>query len=162
MAGMGFDAAVVHSVALDVKNLVGSFAYVARGLKVLATYPLSTFCITTERGTIEIDAWLAVVANASRYTYSWRLSPDARIDDGYLDLCLFHTESAAQTVGQVLATLMGKQSSYPGVLHARAREMRFECQPPVCLQLDGDPAGETPVDLRVAPGSLTVVTPAGT
>jgi len=36
MAGMGFDAAVVHSVASDVKNLVGPFAYVARGLSLLA------------------------------------------------------------------------------------------------------------------------------
>jgi len=160
MAGMGFDAAVVHSVAPDIKNLVGSFAYVARGLRVLATYPLSTFRITTEQGTIETDAWLAVVANASRYTYSWRLAPDARIDDGYLNLCLFHTRSPVQTAGQVAATLLGKHATYPGVFHVRARELRFECQPPVCVQLDGDPAGETPVDLRAAPGSLTVVVPA--
>jgi diacylglycerol kinase (ATP) len=160
MAGMGFDAAVVHSVAPDVKNLVGSFAYVARGLRVLATYPLSAFRITTEEETIEIDAWLAVVANASRYTYSWRLAPDARIDDGYLNLCLFHTRSPVQTAGQVAATLLGRHGTYPGVFHVRARELRFECQPPVCVQLDGDPAGETPVELRVAPGALTVVTPA--
>ncbi|MDH4179445.1 MAG: diacylglycerol kinase family protein, partial [Armatimonadota bacterium] len=105
MAGLGFDAAVVHSVAPEVKNLVGSFAYVARGLSLLARYRRSRFHITTDQGGFEADAWLAVVANASRYTYRWRLAPDARIDDGYLDLCLFQSQSAAETTGQVIAAL---------------------------------------------------------
>ncbi len=160
MAGLGFDAAVVHSVAPDIKNLVGPFAYVARGLSLLASYPPSRFRIATEEGEFEADAWLAVVANASRYTYCWRLSPQARIDDGWLDLCLFQSQSAMQTTGQLMAALIGKHTSYPGVSRLKARELRFQCDPPVCLQLDGEPAAQTPTSLHIVPRSLTVVTPA--
>jgi len=158
MAGIGFDAAVVNSVTSDLKNLAGSFAYIARGIGLLARYPLSRFRVTVPQGALEADAWLAVAANARHYTYSWRLVPNAEIDDGYLDLCLFSTQSAAQTTGQIIAALVGRHTSYPGVLHLRAQQLRLQCDPPVAVQLDGDPAGQTPVDLRVAAKALTVVT----
>jgi YegS/Rv2252/BmrU family lipid kinase len=160
MAGLGFDAAVVRSVAPAVKNLVGSFAYVARGLRLLAEHAPSRFVIETEGERIDAEAWLAVVANASLYTYRWRLAPEARIDDGWLDLCLFESASRAQTGTQVLAALRGRHVGRPGVRHLRARSFTFACEPPVCVQLDGDPAGESPVDIRVAPRALSVVVPA--
>ncbi len=159
MAGLGFDAAVVGSVAADVKNVLGSFAYVARGLRVLATHSASRLRITADGRTFGAEAWLAVVANASRYTYRWRLARSARIDDGWLDLCLFQSSSAVQTAGQVLAALAGRHASYPGVLHLRARSLHFESDPPVKVQLDGDAVGETPVRVTVAPRALGVVVP---
>jgi YegS/Rv2252/BmrU family lipid kinase len=159
MAGLGFDAAVVGSVAPDLKNVLGSFAYVTRGLRLLATHSPSHFRIAADGGSFQTEAWLAVVANASRYTYRWRLAPEAQIDDGWLDLCLFQSSSPGRTAGQVIAALAGRHAEHPGVLHLRAREMQFESDPPVKVQLDGDAVGETPVDVRVAPKALSVLVP---
>lgn len=159
MAGIGFDAAVVHTVGQNVKNLIGAFAYVARGLQVLGSYPRSSFHIEADGEEVEAVGWLAVVANASRYTYHWRLAPDAQIDDGWLDLCFFSSESALQTAGQVVAALRGRNSPHPGVRHLRAKRFRFRCDPEVAVQLDGDPAGTTPVEVAVAPDALTVMVP---
>lgn len=159
MAGIGFDAAVVQSVARELKDLIGSFAYVARGLQVLGSYPQSRFRIEADGEEMEAVGWLAVVANASRYTYHWRLALDARIDDGWLDLCFFSSESALQTAGQVVAALGGRHFSHPGVQHLRAKRFRFRCTPEVAVQLDGDPAGATPVEIAIAPRILTVMVP---
>jgi len=158
MAGIGFDAAVVRSVARPVKRLVGSFSYVASGLRLLASYRPSRFLIFADGRQVETQAWLAVVANAARYTYGWRLTP-ASIDDGWLDLCLFRDKSAGERIGQVMSVLRGRHSSHPGVEHLRARQFRFECEPPAPLQLDGDPAGMTPVEVGLLRGALTVLTP---
>jgi YegS/Rv2252/BmrU family lipid kinase len=160
MAGLGFDAAVVHSVAQGVKNVIGSFAYVAKGLQVLARHRPSAFRVEADGAVFEANAWLAVVANASRYTYRWRLSPRARIDDGWLDLCLFEASSQAEGLRQAAAALAGRHASHSGVRHLRARSLKFACSPPVALQLDGDPAGHSPVTVEIAPGALTVVAPA--
>jgi YegS/Rv2252/BmrU family lipid kinase len=159
MAGIGFDAAVVHSVAADMKGLIGSFAYVARGLQVLTSYPTSHFHIEADGEKVDAAGWLAVVANASRYTYHWRLAPDAQIDDGWLDVCFFSSESALETLGQVAAALGGRHSSHPGIQHLRGKRFRFCCSPEVAVQLDGDPAGSTPVKVEIAPGALTVMVP---
>jgi len=160
MAGVGFDAAVVHSLAPQTKNLIGSFAYVARGLAVLARYRPSRFRITADGETIETEAWLAVVANTPRYTYRWRLVPQAAMDDGWLDLCLFESRSSAAMLGQVAAALRNRHTTHPGMRQLRAGSFRFDCDPAVCVQLDGDAEGMTPLEVRVAPGALRVVVPA--
>jgi len=159
MAGVGFDAAVVRSVEPRIKSIVGAFAYIARGLSVLSKHPLSRFAVTADGERFDGDAWLAVVANAARYTYHWRLAPGASIDDGWLDMCLFESRSRAQTLGQVLAALRGRHVGRLGVHHLRARRFHIECHPPVSVQLDGDAAGRTPLDLDILPGALTVVVP---
>jgi YegS/Rv2252/BmrU family lipid kinase len=159
MAGLGFDAAVVHSVAQSLKNVIGSFAYVAKGLQLLASHRPSAFRVEADGAVFEANAWLAVVANASRYTYRWRLSPQARIDDGWLDLCLFEASSPAQGWRQAAAALTGRHPARAGVRHLRARSLKFACRPPVALQLDGDAAGHSPVTVEIAPGALTVVAP---
>ena len=159
MAGIGFDAAVVRAVARPVKRLVGSLAYVTSGLRLLPSYPPSRFLILADGRQVEAQAWLAVVANAARYTYGWRIAL-ARIDDGWLDLCLFRGQSTAERIGQVIAVLRGRHSTHPGVAHLRARQFRFECEPPAPLQLDGDPAGTTPVEVGLLRSALTVLVPA--
>lgn len=161
MAGLGFDAAVVHSVGRRMKNAIGSFAYVAKGLQVLARHKPSAFRIAADGDVFEASSWLAVVANASRYTYRWRLSPQARIDDGWLDLCVFRARTAAERLRQVVAALAGSHACHPGVQHVRARRLEFACDPPVALQLDGDAAGHSPVRVEIAAGGLTVVVPPG-
>jgi diacylglycerol kinase family enzyme len=96
---------------------------------------------------------------ASHYTYRWRLKPDARIDDGWLDMCLFETDSPLQAAQQVVAALRGRHEGQPGVRHLRARRLSIDCDPPVAVQLDGDYAGQTPTEITIAPKSLTVVVP---
>jgi diacylglycerol kinase (ATP) len=159
MAGLGFDAEVVHTVAPQVKNLMGPFAYVARGLTVLAHHHPSHFRISTESEVVEGEAWLAVVTNSPRYAYRWRLSPDAALDDGWLDLCLFESAGAAAAAGQVVAVLQERHATHPGVRHVRARRFCFETDPAVCVQLDGDPEGMTPLTVEVHPGALSVIVP---
>ena len=157
MAGLGFDAAVVHSVAPHLKNLIGPFAYVARGLALLARYRPSQFRVVADGETIEAEAWLAVVTNVPRYSHRWRLSPAAEMDDGWLDLCLFQSSSPREMAGQVVAVLQDRHADHPQVRHLRARRFRFDCEPPVCVQLDGDPEGMTPLEIEVAPHSLSVI-----
>jgi diacylglycerol kinase family enzyme len=59
-----------------------------------------------------------------------------------------------------MAVLGGSHAGKVGVLHVRAREFRFECDPPVDLQVDGDVAGRTPAEVRIAPMALSVMVPA--
>ena len=159
MAGIGFDAAVVHSVSPRIKKVIGSIAYLERGLRLLADRSASRFRVTTESGEVRADAWLAVIANASRYTYDIRLAPEARIDDGWLDLRLFQRGPVAQTISQVMAVLRGRHLDRPGITHLRARRLRLECDPPVRVQVDGDAMGLTPAEVTILPGALTVLVP---
>jgi YegS/Rv2252/BmrU family lipid kinase len=160
MAGIGFDGAVVRSVVPASNKKMFSPAVLARGLRLAATYHSSRFVIKAGCETIEARAWLALVANASRYTYGICAAPGARLDDGWLDLWLFESLSPRRTLGQVLALLTGQHSGSPGILRIRAQHMGIEADPPAWVHVDGDAGGRTPMEFQVRPSSLTVMVPA--
>jgi len=159
MAGAGFDGAVVHTVVPPAnKNMLGCSA-LSRGARLLTSYTATRCRVTTETTAVEGDAWLALVANARHYTYHLRVAPQAAADDGWLDVWLFESVPAAQVARQVYGLLRGRPSACPGVRHLRARQARLESDPPVFVHVDGDQAGQTPVDISVAPAALTVMIP---
>ena len=159
MAGVGFDGAVVESVVPARNKRMLSPSVLARGLQLLATYRPSRLRVTTAQVMLEAEAWLALVANAGRYTYGLCAAPGAVVDDGWLDLWLFKSGPLWRTAGQVLALLRGRHAGYPGVLHFRARSVEIVSDPPVWLHVDGDAGGRTPARLRVMPKALTVMVP---
>ncbi len=158
MAGMGFDAAVVHAVTRPAKRLFGSLAYISRAVGLAFRYGPSQCHLTVDGAVEDREVWLAVVTNIPRYAYRWQVSPGARLDDGILDLAMFEASSVSLGVKQALAVLRG-DPDYEGITRRRGRTFRFEFDPPIQLQLDGDPAGATPVDIDVVPGALSVMVP---
>ncbi|OPZ85879.1 MAG: Diacylglycerol kinase [bacterium ADurb.Bin429] len=159
MAGLGFDARVVADVVPELKKLIGPFAYVTAGLQALAVYKSSQFRISMDDVTVTVPAWLMIVGNAAYYTYELALSPDARMDDGLLDVCIFGEQTALDRVTQLMATAVGLHTQHPNVTLFRTRSLSISADPPVHLQLDGDHAGSSPVEITLLPKALTVMTP---
>jgi YegS/Rv2252/BmrU family lipid kinase len=157
MAGMGYDGAIIHSIVPARNKRRAAYPlYVAAAAHLLAGYRCSRYRVTTESDSVEANAWLAAAANTSRYAYRWRVVPHARADDGWIDLCLFRSRSRAQLLMQAASLLAGRHAERRGLVWLRAREVALECDPPVCVHLDGDPAARTPLRLSIAPQSLAV------
>jgi diacylglycerol kinase family enzyme len=100
-----------------------------------------------------------VVGNASYYAYEVPMNPDARMDDGMLDLCIFAEEHALDRLSQIGAVFTGQHLKHARVSRLRAKHVHIEADPPIHLQLDGDPAGASPVEISVLPSALHIVTP---
>jgi YegS/Rv2252/BmrU family lipid kinase len=159
IAGMGFDAAAVHSVLPHRNKKLLSPAALVRGLRLLAQYRQPRVRVTADGVAVESRAWLTLVANASMYTYCIRAAPGARVDDGMLDLWLFESRSPAHAARQLAAILRGKSGTVAGAHRVQARSIQLESDPTVFLHVDGDAAGTTPVEFSLVPGALTVMTP---
>ena len=159
MAGAGFDAKVVHELGNGLKNMLGPVAYVATGFRVLAGYPSADFTIAADDQELEIQAWVAIAANAPTYTYTWKIAPEARMDDGLLDLIIFAGRGPLDRAAQVMGALSGRHLSHPQVLALRGRRFEISAEPQVCLQVDGDQSGYTPVSIEVMPQACTLIVP---
>ena len=86
MAGMGLDAAVVAGTKL--KHQLGWLAYAMSGAVHLALPP-TRFTITLDDGEpIERTARSVVVGNSGLLPGGFSLLPDARLDDGVLDVAV--------------------------------------------------------------------------
>ena len=159
MAGIGFDAQVIHALNPRLKRFLGPTAYVMTALRLAPRSVAARVEVTYEGGRRELDLWLAVVANASTYTYRWKAVPGADLADGLLDLCAFRCCGPMKTFGQVVAGVRGRHAQHPEVLLMRAASFTLTATPPLPVQVDGDAAGATPVTVTTLPGALRILVP---
>lgn len=101
--------------------------------------------------------YTAVVANSGFYGGGLHIAPDARIDDGLLDVVI-----VAHCPRRVMA--MALREVYSGthvgrreVTLLRGGEVRVAAEPRILACGDGDPVGVLPLTARIRPGVLSVL-----
>lgn len=175
MIGCGFDAEVVAQVHdARMRNPKGAhinyFSYIKPILKSIASYPypkIRTEILDSESGA-ESQAYeteWAFLANLPRYGWGVPLAPRALFDDGLLDLTLWRGGSLYQGLKLALFGQLGGLHRFssrctmePGkVFRFSAAESNPDAQIP--YQLDGDPAGMLPVDVKILERRLTIFVP---
>jgi YegS/Rv2252/BmrU family lipid kinase len=172
MAGIGFDAAVVHSVRPQMKKRLGALAYVLRALRAATQYRYVPISVRIEDGGARVverveENWFVVVANGPTYSYRWKAVPWAAMDDGELDICMFGKTRVWGISAQVIYALLGRHLALPSVLYRRAQRIHIEASSraagqsseQACVQVDGEPAGFTPVQVSCLAGALKVKMP---
>lgn len=159
MAGAGFDAEIFRTANPDWKRRLGWLAYLPAAANALRLAP-SVVTVQADDVEVATRSPLVLIANgASAVAPAFKLHPRIAVDDGWLDVLIF----TATTPAQVAATLghLGSQrlERSPYVIWRRAKSVRVVADPPLAVELDGDPRGFTPRDFSVQPHGLEVVTP---
>jgi diacylglycerol kinase family enzyme len=163
MAGLGFDAAVVDDVLPKMKDLLGKTAYVPAVVRKLFTYTPSRFRIAAAgcEEVYETIAYAVVIANCGTYAGSLRISDEAVMDDGLLDVIIFEASmgGTAQFVGALLKTLLQIKTGKQSVTHFKCTRVRIDSDPPVKMQLDGTVSGWSGMEITVEPRGVRLIVP---
>lgn len=117
--------------------------------------------------TIEIDdqpplrarALIVLISNIQLYAGIVRPSPEARIDDGLLDICVFKGTSFAYTARHFISIALGQAAQNPQLINLRGRHICVSAKQPTAVHVDAEPIGVTPIDVQVAPRALRVIVP---
>jgi len=109
---------------------------------------------------VPISARWVFVGNLPRYAGGLRILPDADGNDGLLDLCTFKEGSIWNGLRYLSGVMMGQHQTWEDCTTKRARSLRIESDVgDVPFQMDGDPGGFLPVDIRILPDRLTLLLP---
>jgi YegS/Rv2252/BmrU family lipid kinase len=159
MAGMGLDAAVVAGTKL--KHQLGWLAYAMSGAVHLALPPTRFTIKLDDAQPIERTARSVVVGNSGLLPGGFNLLPDARIDDGVLDVAVLAPHGPLGWPR--LATRVLTHSHHQDRMLERLQARRVEITSQVTLprEVDGEviSPGQT-LTVSVQPGALTVRIPA--
>lgn len=104
---------------------------------------------------------LAVISNIRRYMGGMVIiSPEARLDDGEMDLWLFSGEHFVDTARHAAALSTQRHTQSLGVRRIPFRELEIEGRSPLTIQMDGDPAGGLHrANVGVLPGAIRLLVP---
>ena len=106
-----------------------------------------------------ITARWVFVFNSPSYAGGLEICPEAVPYDGWLDLVTFQESSFWRGLVLVGSVLLGQHGNSPGPRSLRVRGLRIEAEARVKYQVDGDPGGDLPVEIRVLPERLRVIVP---
>jgi YegS/Rv2252/BmrU family lipid kinase len=161
--GLGFDGSVAETAA-KVRYLKGFPAYLWSVFDVLRTWENFTLTLTADGRTIEGRAFLAAVANGPRSGGGFLLAPDAKPDDGLLDVCRLGNLGKLEALRHLPKALDGSHVGLPWATILRAREVVLASDRPLTAHVDGNlafgVAHPEPLRIRVLPRALRVLAPA--
>ncbi len=159
MAGYGMDGQVTRRVSPRTKGRMGAAAYLLAALREGLTYRSRPVQVRLNGNVERADVFMALVGNTQRYAGLTRVTPDAKVDDGLLDVCIYEGRGRLDIVLHTVRTLLGRHRGSRKVVYRKARRIEFSWERPLPLQLDGDPMDESPAEVTVAPGALWVAVP---
>ena len=117
---------------------------------------------------VEADGEL-VFPVGPRYTLGWqhcriwhRLPDPCRMqksDDGLLDLCVMPCANRREALDLALRAAASEHLQVEGVIYRNAKQIRIKTIEPVPIQLDGDSAGYTPLEVKLLPVRMPFIVP---
>lgn len=157
MAGAGLDAAAIARVQWRLKKRIGPGAYLWAGLCALAG-PLPDIHVTG--GPADVKGQLALVGNGRFYGGRVPVFPEAKLDDGQLDLALLPRANLLTLARAAVALNGGRLLQLSGTLHQQSADFHFHCHRTAPFQVEGDNVGVLPARFSIQPNALRVLIPA--
>lgn len=161
--GAGLDAWVTLRVEPhpEEKRRWGVAAYVMPAIQELLHYRPVPWRVVVDDVTEEGTYYLVVTHNSQLYAGIFRLAPQARMDDGRLDVALVAAHTPQELVTALSRATLGGAPPSELIRLYRAQRVWVEAYPAQPVHLDGDPLMRTPVEIHVEPHALTLLVPSG-
>lgn len=160
MAGIGFDAHVVHALDRMRTGPIRYTSYLWPTALALGEYRFPAVRVIADgREVFPSAPAVAFVGNVAEYGTGFPVLPQARPDDGLLDVCILPTSSLRELAQWFLLAAAGEHTYAEGAIYLQARHVRVETLEAVPVQIDGDAAGNTPFEADLLPVRLPFIVP---
>jgi YegS/Rv2252/BmrU family lipid kinase len=160
MGGIGFDAAMLRDADPGLKEHLGAAAYVLSGFKHLRRRATRFRLSLDDRPPVERTGQGVLIGNLGRLQGGLPVMPDARPDDGLLDVAVLQTRTMLDWLALAVRVLARRRRKDPQLELFQARRIEIHCDIPQPVERDGDPAGTRDhLVVEVVPGALTLCVP---
>jgi diacylglycerol kinase (ATP) len=158
--GVGLDAEAVRHANGTFRNLPGRSRYLFAAMRALLAFQPLRARITiaaNESNTFEAMTLLVAVLNTPSYGGGVYLAPEARVDDGNLEVVLLEKLSILEILTLLPSFALRGKLKTPWLRRFSARQVRIETEPPSLFHGDGEFVGLTPVEISVVPKAVRVL-----
>jgi diacylglycerol kinase (ATP) len=159
MASAGIDAEVVARVHRHRRGHINHFTYASPLWRSLWTYRFPPIEVELPDSGEKLHGAMVFVFNLPRYALGLPIAPEARGDDGLLDVCVFERPGVFNLIRYAALVMSGCRDRLSDFHHRQVRRVRLRSDRPVHLQADGDPEGLLPADIEAVPGALWLLVP---
>lgn len=158
---VGLSAQAMDTIKRQQKKRFGMLAYVWNVVINLSGVRLNRFDIWADDLHLRLRASEVMVANSSLIGLTHlRDKIEVRADDGTLDIFVLRARTLVDWIMVLANGLFGVRERNPRFRSLIAQKsIRVSVEPQLLVQADGDVIGTTPVEVKIIPGAVRVITP---
>jgi diacylglycerol kinase (ATP) len=160
--GIGLDAAISQAIKPGDTRRLGYAAWILSGLMVTFDFMGTRATIRTDKGMVKGRVLLAVISNGQLYGRIWRMAPEAKMDDGLLDVGIMTGHGWPSTVKHLAGLTLGQHAKDPDFHLYQTRVLSLSAREALPVHVDAENVGTTPVEIEVVPLALSVIVPSKT
>ncbi|WP_416672938.1 YegS/Rv2252/BmrU family lipid kinase [Egbenema bharatensis] len=164
LAGLGFEAGMVNRANRELKNRIGSLAYVLAGAQQLATAQPFEATLEIDGQTTHLSTTAITVANVAPPTSVLAQGLGEVIpDDGLLEVTIAISKTRLQGLNAfaslVASAAVGNPTQRDDLLCLRTSRLKVTTEPAQTLVVDGEILEANPIEFVCIPKGLTVFAP---
>ncbi|MEM9538227.1 MAG: methylglyoxal synthase [Cyanobacteria bacterium P01_E01_bin.42] len=164
LAGLGFEAGMVDKASRDLKNQLGTLAYVLAGVQQFTAQETFKATIEIEGKISEFETPAITIANTAPATSVLAQGFGQVIpDDGLLEVTISTSKTRLEGIDTLMSlfasALVKSKIERENLICLRADRIKIHTDPSQKLVVDGEIIETDPVEFVCIPNSLTVFTP---
>jgi diacylglycerol kinase (ATP) len=159
VAGLGIDAHIADRFNHPSNSTRGLLGYAKITARAVFTYEPANYRVVDDRSgqVVESRAVLVSIANSAQFGNNARIAPNARVDDGLLDIVVVTESSRLRTVLAIPKLFSGGVERVPGCSILKVSKATIESDRPMTIHADGEPVkGGTRLKIRIHPAALLI------
>ncbi len=138
--GVGFDAAVAE-MTRQIKYISGTLLYLVAVFRTLGSYVAPRFDVSVDGLFQSKKRLLIAVGNGRCAGGGFYLTPNARVDDGKLDICLIDDISVPKILQLMPRVMRGKHLGFKGVTFQVGKKISISSDQTFFVHADGEMVG---------------------
>jgi diacylglycerol kinase (ATP) len=155
LSGVGLDALAVRETDLNIRKTIGPISYIFAVAQIIGRpAPRLEICFN-ERETM--GGCFVLVGNGRFYGGPLAFFPDAKNDDGLLDVLVFKHQGYLDIIRYLQGVLAGNHADFADIEYRQVRSLRVISDRGVPVEIDGEVTAHTPVNFQVALHQLRVL-----
>ena len=155
---MGMMVDVSQKTDPAAKTTLGVMAYYLRSVAELPRIRPIPIRIKCPEFTQDLKIHAMLVMNGRAAGGFKRLAPEAMINDGLFDVFLFKVMPITNWAPLLMNLILGQHTENKYVKHFKTSKLRIESDEILNTDVDGEPGGPLPLDVKILPSRLTVCT----
>jgi len=157
IAGLGIDSSILEKTEKLKKKIKGPMAYLISTFLVLAKYKCEEITINIDGCEIKKNAYLVAIGNGNFYGGGMKITPEASLSDGLLDIVIIHKIPKIKFARLFKKVYSGDHIFEDVVENYKGKKISITASPDVKINVDGNLIGQGSCEITIEENKQKII-----